>query len=205
MRTEAKSIPSLKNKLIHINQEIDALYERYQGYDAFPPLDNLEKMTVILEDRRYFNHCGIDSRSVIREVWRAATFRRHGGASTIEMQFIRTVNCRRELTMYRKYREGLLALLANFHFNKIALLRSYLDIAFFGSGLIGRHRASRAMFGKEVYNLLPKEAAIIASMLVYPKPLKESDVWRKKIERRSDYAIHLLPRFEKGFEEVNMS
>ncbi|WFP66124.1 transglycosylase domain-containing protein [Mesorhizobium sp. WSM4904] len=161
-------------------------------------------MTIILEDRRYFNHYGIDCRSIVREVWKAATFCQHGGASTIEMQFIRTVNSRRELTMYRKFREGLLALLANFHFNKIALLRSYLDIAFFGSGLIGRHRASEVMYDKAVYELSPKEAAVLASMLVYPKPLHENPVWRAKVERRSNYAIRLLPQFEKRFEQIKM-
>ncbi|MDX8435341.1 biosynthetic peptidoglycan transglycosylase [Mesorhizobium abyssinicae] len=205
MRTDAKSIPSLKNKLINLNNELDDLYDRYLDYDTLPPLDFLEKMTIILEDRRYFTHLGVDIRSVIRELWRKFTFQRHGGASTIEMQFVRTVNNRKELTAYRKFREAVIAVLANYHFNKIALLRSYLDIAFFGSGIIGRNRASEVVYGKSPYGLTPKEAAVIASMLVYPRPLVETDAWRKKIERRSEYALRLLPRFEKMFDKIVVS
>ncbi|WP_352702149.1 biosynthetic peptidoglycan transglycosylase [Mesorhizobium opportunistum] len=204
MRTNAIKLPSLKAKLISLNIEIDELYNHYSDFDT-SPLDILEIMTIILEDRRYFSHYGIDVRSVFREFWRICTSQRHGGASTIEMQFIRTVNNRKELTFYRKAREMILALLANYHFNKVSLLRSYLDMAYFGSGIIGRHRAVEAVYGKATSELTPEEAAVIASMLVYPKPRVETEAWRVKVRRRSGYALRLLPRFEKRFKEIEVA
>jgi penicillin-binding protein 1A len=50
----------------------------------------LEVLVVLLEDWRYFEHRGIDWRSVLREGLKAISFQKHGGASTIDMQFVRT-------------------------------------------------------------------------------------------------------------------
>jgi len=51
------------------------------------PLNAVERMVLILEDRRFFWHAGFDWRSGLRELLRAMTVQPHGGASTIDMQF----------------------------------------------------------------------------------------------------------------------
>ena len=171
MRTEPKSVLSIKSKLISLNKEIDTLYKHYYEWYSFDKLTPFEIHVLILEDRRYFRHSGLDKISIAREFLRMITLRRYGGASTIEMQFVRTVNNRKELTLRRKLRELFIAWLINFHFNKIAVLRSYLNIAFFGSGLIGCETASNLLFGRSTSDLTDAEAATLAAMLVAPRPL----------------------------------
>ncbi len=48
-------------------------------------------MTIAIEDRRFFYHPGVDVLSILRETIKALKGRKHGGASTIDMQFVRTV------------------------------------------------------------------------------------------------------------------
>ena len=205
MRLAPKKIPSLKYKLIRLNNEIDILYGKYHRWYFHGDLDDLERCVLILEDRRFFSHSGVDVVSVLREFVRLITFRKFGGASTIEMQFIRTINNRKELTAYRKMREMIVAYFVNYHFNKKAVLRSYLDIAFFGSGMIGRDAAADALFGKGISQLSLDEAAFLAAMLVYPCPLDRNDPWRARVQRRAKYALTLYPRFKKRFDQIDVA
>jgi len=197
--------PSSKLHLVHINLEIDELYRHYHHWMKFGALTNLERYVLILEDRRFFSHSGVDIISVMRELLKACMLRKHGGASTIDMQFVRTINNRRELTSRRKLREMLVAYLANYHFNKIAMLRSYLSIAFFGSGLIGCEKASMAIFGKNATELNDLEAANLAAMLVYPRPSTPNPQWAQRVSYRANYALKIAPRFKKRFQQVPVS
>lgn len=202
MHSSPKSIPSIKRILIKLNLEIDIIYKYYYPWYVFGDLTDFEKYVIVLEDRRFFNHSGVDIKSVLRALYYFLTFRRKGGASTIEMQFVRTVNERTELTLRRKAREMLLAWLSCYHFNKIAVLRSYLSIAFFGSGLKGCEDAASAIFGCASRDLHGSSAALLAAMLVHPKPLNPTQQWKIKIERRAEYALYLLPRLEQRFNKI---
>lgn len=202
MHPSPKSFPSIKKSLIRLNLDIDLLHENYFQWYADSSLTEFERYVLVLEDRRFFSHSGIDIRSILRALYYFLTFRRRGGASTIEMQFVRTVNERTELTLRRKTREMLLAWLSCYHFNKVALLRSYLSIAFFGSGLTGCEDAANDVFGCASKDLHGNSAALLAAMLVYPKPLTPTGQWKKKIEQRAKYALYLLPRLEERFNEI---
>ena len=172
-------------------------------WDIFPTqLSIVEIMVLISEDRRFFQHRGFDVRSMFRELLRLLTFRRHGGASTIDMQLVRTITGYRERTLRRKLYEIFLAWLIQFRFNKFEILRSYLDRAFYGSHLKGIRAASRKMFAKYPDALSIEEAAEIASMLVYPRPLSPTTAWERKIKRRANYIIRLYPAMKKRFEKL---
>lgn len=165
-------------------------------------LTTFEKMVLVSEDRRFFRHNGIDYISVVREVLKAVTLRKHGGASTIDMQFVRTATGYYERTLRRKIYEMLLAALIQFRLSKIEILRSYLNHAYFGSQLYGAEKASRALFAKSLLNIAPAEAAMLASMLVYPCPRDQNKNWLAKVHRRSEFIQTILPRFEKSFEKL---
>lgn len=205
MRIKPLKIPSFKRALISLNLDLEELYANYEPYLQYGPLTRLEKLVLALEDRRYFSHPGIDPKSIIRELIKAALMRKHGGASTIDMQFVRTVNARREMTLRRKTREMALALLANFHFDKKAMLRSYLRIAFFGSGLNGVQEASLSVFGIHPERLSMAQAAQLAAMLVYPKPLSPDEAWLNRLDRRAVYGLTLLPGLEQRFDKIEMA
>src|SRR4051794_4919227 len=85
-------IRSPRELLIKIHLDLFRIDSKVQPSLAYYPreLTNLEKLTLVLEDRRFLLHYGFDVKSAVREISRAVTFRQHGGASTIDMQFVRT-------------------------------------------------------------------------------------------------------------------
>src|SRR5215831_15765576 len=90
IRTNVSRYFSLRRILIQIHMDLFKV-ERRIRYDRWPePLSDFEILVLILEDRRFFKHYGIDVKSLIREIVRALTLHRFGGASTIDMQFVRT-------------------------------------------------------------------------------------------------------------------
>jgi membrane peptidoglycan carboxypeptidase len=159
-------------------------------------------MTLILEDRRFFDHRGIDTKSAIREISRAITFRRHGGASTIDMQFVRTATGYRQKTIRRKLYEIFLVFIIQFRYSKVVILRSYLACAFFGSHLFGANRASQTLYGRDADNLTIDEAAELAAMLVYPRPRSPTPAWELKVKRRARYGIRIYVANKERFDKL---
>lgn len=150
-------------------------------------LSLLEEAVLILEDHRFLRHQGFDLISIFREIVRAVTFRKFGGASTIDIQLFRTVSNRYEKTLRRKAREIVGSYALQRKFSKIEILRSYLSCAYLGTGIVGVESASSIMFDKSTEGLNLDEALIIASMLVYPKPRVINSNWEAKVRRRSYY------------------
>jgi penicillin-binding protein 2A len=154
-------------------------------------LNGLELMVLSLEDRRFFRHFGVDPRSVAWEVIKLMRGKKYGGASTIDMQFVRTATGYRALTLKRKLYEVLLAMLIQFRYKKIEILESYLACAHFGFGLTGAEATAQKLFGKAVNQLDLTEAALMSAMLARPRPLRASLVWQRRIETRAAYAIEV--------------
>jgi membrane peptidoglycan carboxypeptidase len=195
-------ILSVRRSLIKLHSdllEVEGCIKKYSDY--YPPkLTNLEKMVLILEDRRFFLHRGVDIKSALRELIRAITFRRHGGASTIDMQFVRTATGYRQRTLSRKFYEMLLATIIQFRYSKLLILRSYLSCAYFGSHLKGTNSASQKVFQKPDNNLTVEEASFIAAMLVYPRPFTPTESWKSKVQRRADYGKRIHVASKNRFE-----
>ena len=128
---------SLRDLLVQLNRDLLEIEKYILLTFEWDPLSNFEIMVLILEGRRFTRHFGFDVFSFIRELIKALSFRKYGGASTIDMQFVRTVTGYRDRTLRRKLYEILLAVLIQIKFTKLEILRSYLNAAFFGSHLIG--------------------------------------------------------------------
>ena len=127
---------------------------------------------------------------------------KHGGASTIDMQFVRTATGFREKTIRRKLYEIFLAVLIQYRYSKRTILRSYLRCAFFGSHLIGANRAALALFGVSMYQLSLEQAATLAAMLVYPLPLHPTAEWSAKVVRRAGYGQRRMLRLKQSFQQI---
>ncbi len=179
----------LRSDLSRIDQNVMAAPQT-----SAPALTALELMTIALEDRRFFHHPGVDARSVLRETLRVLTGRKHGGASTIDMQFVRTATGFRAPTVKRKVYEAFLALAVQFRHKKLEILRSYLACAYFGSGLIGANAAAQRIFNKNADRLGIEEAALISAMLAYPRPLHGLPRWEERARRRAAYAVAVFAR-----------
>jgi len=169
--------PGLKSFLLILNLQIDWILDNiYNATSAYRPIifaegeTEIEKLTLALEDRWYFGHSGIDWRAVPRVLRQIVTLKRVGGVSTIEQQLVRTVLERRERTINRKSRELVLAWILSHRMSKRAILRSYLDMAYFGYRLRGCDEVARILFAMNSPQLNKEQAALVASLLVYPLP-----------------------------------
>ena len=125
------------------------------------------------EDHRFFEHGGLDLRGMLRAAWtNVRAGRVMQGGSTITQQLIknRLLNPRR--TYVRKLREAWLAMLLEWRYSKQQILESYLNEVYLGQrgGLAvrGVGAAARAYFRKEVHQLTPAEAALVAGMVRAP-------------------------------------
>jgi len=202
-RTSPFRAPFPRRLLVRIHLDLLKIDRCITPWADFPDqLDIIEVMVLISEDRRYFRHNGIDWKSIARVLLGFLRLRIHGGASTIDMQFVRTATGFYEKSVRRKLYEMLLARIIQYKYSKIQILRSYLSIAYFGSGLYGVNKASVNALGVSTYGVDIVGAAIIASMLVYPRPLAPDDKWLAKISRRSGYLLALYPSFKQRFEKL---
>ena len=179
----------LRSDLSRIEQNVRRLDVRPLPHAHAATLTALELMTIAIEDRRFFYHPGVDVLSILRETIKALKGRKHGGASTIDMQFVRTVTGYRAPTIQRKIYEGFLALIIQSRYKKVEILRSYLACAFFGSGLIGANAAAQRVFNKNADRLSMEEASFISAMLAYPRPLQGLPRWEQRARRRAVYAV----------------
>lgn len=202
-RTSPFRAPFPRRFLLRIHEDLFSVDNNSSTYqDKYSELSVVEKIIIISEDRRFLLHNGISYRSIIRDIFKILTFQKHGGASTIDMQFVRTATGYYERTARRKLYEMLLARIIQYRYSKIEILRNYLDCAFFGSHIYGIQDASMKIFGKQAKALNVTEAAFIASMLVYPRPMQPGEKWERNISRRSAYLSRIYPLLKKKYEKL---
>lgn len=195
---------SFRQRLLDLHADLFDIDTHVRKANQYHPsnLTTLEKMVMVLEDRRFFNHFGVDIYSVIREFLKFVAFKRHGGASTIDMQLVRTVTGYKQRTLKRKSYECLLAVIIQRRYSKIKILRAYLDCAFFGSHLIGADKAAGKLYGVDSTALSEDQASFIAAMLVSPRPRKPSEQWASRVERRAKYGHAIYIRYKDRFDQL---
>ncbi|MGL4170470.1 biosynthetic peptidoglycan transglycosylase [Morganella morganii] len=189
----------LRNILISLNVDLIMIENQIYHNDMIK-LTNLHYYIVCLEDRRFFSHRGVDFRSVLRECFKALTFKKHGGASTIDMQMVRTITGFKENTMFRKIYESILAFIINYRYTKKQIIDCYVRTAFFGSRLYGAEAAAKNFYSKKIEKLNNDEMAFIASMLLRPKPLNPTEKWLSNTTLRSRYAQGIFRKIKDRFK-----
>ena len=102
-----------------------------------------------MEDRRFFEHGGVDYRGVLRALYvNAAAGRTVQGGSTITQQLAKMLFLSRERTMARKLEEMAMARELERRLSKAQILELYLNRIYLGSGAYGVDGAARTYFGK---------------------------------------------------------
>ncbi|MFC5007228.1 transglycosylase domain-containing protein [Dactylosporangium cerinum] len=148
------------------------------------PLDQiapvLQQAVVAAEDTRFYQHRGVDGRSVLRALVSNGRGGAQQGASTLTMQYVRNVlkndpslSPQQRVdagadTPARKVREMRYATMLEQHLSKQDILKGYLNIAYFGAGAYGIYAASQTYFGKSALDLTLPEAALLAGLLQSP-------------------------------------
>ena len=128
---------------------------------------------LVNEDRRFFDHIGIDLRRIVAALY---TNLRSGriaqGASTVTQQLVKAVYLSNERTLERKLREVLMSFILEFRYSKQDILQAYLNEIYLGQdGAVAIHGvglAARHYFGKHLKELELAESALLAGLIRSP-------------------------------------
>ncbi|HXX04730.1 MAG TPA: transglycosylase domain-containing protein [Xanthobacteraceae bacterium] len=131
--------------------------------------DYVQKAFVAAEDRRFFQHHGVDERGIIRAfIGNLADPGRPQGGSTITQQVVKNLLVGEDVTYERKIREMIVASRVESTLSKPEILELYLNSAYLGRGSWGVEMSARSYFGKSAKNLTLAEAAMLAGLLKGP-------------------------------------
>ncbi|QUS57237.1 transglycosylase domain-containing protein [Pseudovibrio brasiliensis] len=131
--------------------------------------DHVIQATLATEDRRFFDHMGIDFvgtfRAMVANVKARSVVQ---GGSSITQQLAKNLFLSNERTLQRKIKEAYLALWLEMNLTKREILKLYLDRAYMGAGTFGVAAASEFYFGKDVREISLAEAAMLAGLYKAP-------------------------------------
>lgn len=131
--------------------------------------DHVIKAVLATEDRRFFEHYGIDALGLVRamtENVRANSVVQ--GGSSLTQQLAKNLFLSNERTLERKIKEAFLALWLEANLSKKEILQLYLDRSYMGGGTFGIEAAADFYFGKSVRDLTLPEAAMMAGLFKAP-------------------------------------
>lgn len=131
--------------------------------------DYLIKATLATEDRRFYDHFGIDVVGTLRAiVSNAGGDSSTQGGSSITQQLAKNLFLSSERTIERKVIEAFLAVWLEWHYSKDQILKLYFDHAYMGGGNFGVVAASDYYFGKKVQDINLAEAAMLSGLFKAP-------------------------------------
>ena len=219
MMAVAQDLPSLENREQYKRAENSVVYDSYgnklatltnnQGRillssDEISPV--MKEAVVAIEDRRFYEHDGVDFQGIARAVWQDVTSgSAQQGASTITQQFVKNALAAQDSrTVFQKLREAALAYHLERQWSKDKILTEYLNEIYFGEGATGIEAAARTYFG---YNhpgcgegetadscasqLLPWEAAMLAGIISSPSAYSPRNFPENATARRNQVLANM--------------
>jgi penicillin-binding protein 1A len=164
----------------------------------FVPINTIPKLVLqaflAAEDRRFYEHGGLDFIGIARALVAAAQNKMRGsdkrdqGASTITQQVAKNFLLTSERSLERKIKEAILAIRIERAYSKDKILELYLNEIYLGLGSYGVAAASLNYFNKELKDLSPHEAAYLAALPKAPNnyhPFRSATTKARAIERRN--------------------
>ncbi|HVC87513.1 MAG TPA: PBP1A family penicillin-binding protein [Gaiellaceae bacterium] len=120
---------------------------------------------VAIEDKRFYEHRGVDLRGMARALWADITSQGAvQGGSTITQQFVKNAYLTSQKSIGRKLFEAALAWQLEQRWSKDRILTAYLNTVYFGNGAYGVEQASRVYFHHSAATMTPAEAALLAGI-----------------------------------------
>jgi penicillin-binding protein 1C len=130
----------------------------------------LTKMLVAFEDRRFYDHSGVDLQALARAGWQSVVNGRViSGGSTLTMQVARLLEESGTGKVAGKLRQMRVALALERRLTKTQILALYFHLAPYGGNLEGIRAATLGYFGKEPVRLTPAEAALLVALPQSPE------------------------------------
>lgn len=168
--------------------EKDVYYVKYKDIPAY-----LIQAAISIEDKRFYNHKGVDYRAIARAV---VAMLRNGevteGASTITQQLARNVFLTQEKTWERKIEEIYIASELEKKYTKSQIMEFYLNNINFGNGYYGIEAAAKGYFNKDIAQLSLSEMCFLVAIPNNPThydPLLHFDA---TMERRDKILRNML-------------
>ncbi len=154
--------------------------------------DHLKQAFLMTEDRRFYDHGGIDWWGITRAMYVNITRGQFvQGGSTITQQLAKNIFLTQERTITRKVREAILARQLEERLTKDQILELYLNRIYLGAGAFGVEAAAQTYFGKSASDVTLAEAAMLAGLAKAPSryaPTTNLDV----AQERSRVVLSLL-------------
>jgi penicillin-binding protein 1A len=129
---------------------------------------DLKNAVIATEDKRYYEHIGVDPIGIARALWVDVSSGRSQGGSTITQQYVKNAIVTPERTLKRKVMEAILAYRVEKAFDKDEILELYLNTIYFGHGAYGVETAAHTYFGKPVAELDLSQSALLAGIIKSP-------------------------------------
>lgn len=189
-------LPDL-NKLQTKEREASVIFESYDGkliatygdlfrkavsYNELPHY--VPEAIIAIEDKRFFEHSGIDIKGLIRAAFKnISSGRVVQGGSTITQQLVKNLFLSPSRSIRRKVQEVILAIWMEKKFSKKQILSIYMNRVYFGAGAYGIDAASYKYFQKSAKKLTLCEAARLAGLLKSPSQFSPFYNYEKSNER----------------------
>jgi penicillin-binding protein 1A len=153
----------------------------------------IRKATVAVEDRRFFDHGGVDlegiARAAVADIRAGAIVE---GGSTISQQLVRDLYISRERTVQRKLKEACLATKLDGAWGKHRILTTYLNRVYYGNQAYGIEAASRTYFSKHAADLTLAEASLLAGLTQAPSAYDPFAAPARAVARRNEVLRAML-------------
>jgi penicillin-binding protein 1B len=150
----------------------------------------LIRAILVTEDRRFFEHAGVDWVGISRAAWenfRSGEVRQ--GGSTLTQQLMKNFFLTTDRTLTRKLKEVAMAVVAERRYSKMQILENYLNEIYLGQqgarGIFGVAEASRFYFGKDPRDLDVAEAASLAGLIRAPNAYSPFRAPERALVRRN--------------------
>jgi penicillin-binding protein 1A len=125
----------------------------------------LPKATVAIEDRRFYEHGGVDYIGIARAAWQDVTAGKVlQGGSTITQQLVRNLYTGQQRTFSRKVKEACLAIKLANKWSKQKILNEYVNTVYYGNHAYGIEAASETYFSRHAKSLTLAQAALLAGL-----------------------------------------
>ena len=161
----------------------------------FVPINTVPKRVIgaflSAEDRRFYEHGGVDLQGILRAVFAAVEAKVHGsnkrtqGASTITQQVAKNFLLTNERSIERKIKEAILAIRIESAYSKDKILELYLNEIYLGMNSYGVAAAALTYFNKELSDLNIEEVAYLAALPKAPNNYNPFRQKEKATERRN--------------------
>ena len=130
--------------------------------------DHMIKSALATEDRRFYQHFGIDLIGTLRALISNIRSESVQGGSSITQQLAKNLFLTSERTLERKIKEAFLAIWLETNLSKDEILKMYFDRAYMGGGTFGVEAAAQYYFDKSIRDVTLAEAALLGGLFKAP-------------------------------------